>query len=178
MNSLVEMAKNSSTENEKRRKTNYKENVELRRNMVQRMIIRGKTQWEIAESLDISQSTVSRDIQWIRSVAKKELKDKLEKKFPEEYNRYLVGIDEVIRHTWDIALSGYTDEKIRLDALEFVTDCFKHRMDVIMNPPILKSNNTLKSTKRNRHFDADKAKDSGNSFSRNQKVIKRNQSEN
>jgi hypothetical protein len=42
-------------------------------------------------------------------------------------------------------------------------------MDVIMNPPILKSNKTLKSSKRNRHFDADKAKDNGNSFSRKSK---------
>jgi hypothetical protein len=42
MNRLLEMAKNSSVENEKRRKTHYKENVELRRNTVQSMIIRGK----------------------------------------------------------------------------------------------------------------------------------------
>lgn len=42
MNNLVEMAKNSFAENEKRRRTNYEENVELRRNTVQSMIIRGK----------------------------------------------------------------------------------------------------------------------------------------
>lgn len=95
-NRLLEMAKNSSVENEKRRKTNYKENVELRRHTVQSMLIRGNTQWEIAEYLSVSQPTVSRDIQWLRSVAKKELKDKLEKKFPEEYQRYLVSIDEVL----------------------------------------------------------------------------------
>jgi len=44
MNSLVEMAKNRSVENEKRRKTNYKENVELRGHTVQSMLIRGNTQ--------------------------------------------------------------------------------------------------------------------------------------
>ena len=177
MNSLVEMAKNRFAENEKRRKTNYNEKVQLRRNTVQSMIIRGKTQWEIAENLGVSQPTVSRDIQWLRSVAKKELKDKLEKKFPEEYHRYLVGIDEVLRHTWDIALSGFTDEKIRLDALQFVIDCFKHKMDVIMNPPILKSNNTVKQFKRKGRFDADSTRDSDNSFTRNQKEIKKNQLE-
>jgi DNA-binding NarL/FixJ family response regulator len=63
MNNLVEMAKNRFAENEKRRKTNYKENVELRRNIVQRMTIRGKTEWKIAEYLGVSQATVSRDIQ-------------------------------------------------------------------------------------------------------------------
>lgn len=177
MNRLVEMAENRFAETEKRRKTNYKENVELRRNTVQSMIIRGKTQWEIAEYLGISQPTVSRDIQWLWSVAKKELKDKLEKKFPEEYHRYLVSIDEVLRHTWDIALSGFTDEKIRLDALQFVIDCFKHKMDVIMNPPVLKSNNTMKPFNRKRRFDADNTRDSDNGFTRNQKEINKNQHE-
>jgi DNA-directed RNA polymerase specialized sigma subunit len=77
-------------ENEKRRKKKYKDNVELRRNTVQSMLIRGNTQWEIAENLGVSQSTVSRDIYWLRSVVKKELKEILEKKIPEEYHRYLV----------------------------------------------------------------------------------------
>jgi predicted transcriptional regulator len=171
------MAKNSSVENEKRRKTNYKENVELRRHTVQSMLIRGNTQWEIAEYLSVSQPTVSRDIQWLRSVAKKELKDKLEKKFPEEYQRYLVSIDEVLRNTWEIALSAY-DEKVRLDALQFVINCSKHKMDVIMNPPVLKSNNTVKPFQRKRRFDADNTRDSDSSFTRNQKEIKKNQLEN
>jgi predicted transcriptional regulator len=118
------------------------------------MIIRGKTQWEIAEYLGVSQVTVSRDIQWLRSVAKKELKNMLEKKVPEEYHRYLVGIDEILRHTWEIALSSL-HEKIRLDAFQFVIDCFKHKVDVIVNPTVFKSNN------------------SDNNFTRNQKGIKK-----
>lgn len=166
---------NEIAENEKRRKKKYKENVELRRNTVQSMLIRGKTQWEIAESLDISQPTVSRDIQWLRSVAKKELKEMLEKKIPEEYHQYLASFDEVLRHTWEIALSGFT-EKSRLEALEFVIECCKHKMDAIMNPPVLrKSNNSLKPLKKSSHFDADNTKDSDNSFTRNLKEIKENQ---
>lgn len=172
MNTLVEMAKNRSVENEKRRKTNYKDNVELRRHIVQSMLIRGNTQWEIAEYLGVSQPTVNRDIQWLRSVAKKELKDMLEKKVPEEYYRYLVSIDEVLRKTWEIALSAF-DEKIRLDALQFVIECSKHKMDVIMNPPVLKSNNTLNPFKRKRHSDADNTRYSDNSFTSNQKEIKK-----
>lgn len=161
MNRLIEMAKNNSIEDEKRRKTNYKENVELRRNKVQSMLIRGNTQWEIAENLCVSQPTISRDIQWLRSVAKKELKDKLEKKVPEEYYRYMVSIDEVQKNAWELAQSSY-DEKTRLDALKFVLNCGKYKMDVILNPPHLESNNTLKPFKKNNHFDGE-TKDSYNS---------------
>jgi hypothetical protein len=42
MNSFVEMDENRFAESEKRRKMKYKENVELRRNTIQSMIIRGK----------------------------------------------------------------------------------------------------------------------------------------
>lgn len=88
----------------------------------------------------------------------------LEKKFPEEFHRYLVSIDEVLRHTWEIALCGLVVEKTKLEALQFVIECCKHKMDVIMNPSVVrKSNNTLKPFKRNNHFDADNTKNSDNS---------------
>ena len=74
----------------------------------------------------------------------------------------------------EIALSGMTVEKTRLEALEFVIECCKHKMDVIMNPPVLrKSNNTPKPFKRNSHFDANNTKESDNSFTINQKEIKK-----
>jgi hypothetical protein len=87
---------------------------------------------------------VSRDIQWLKAAAKIELKVALEQKLPEEYHRYMVGLDEVLRNAWDIALSGDVD-KTRLDALNFVLECSKRRMDAIMNPPALtKSSSRVK----------------------------------
>ena len=169
---------NEIAEDEKRRKKKYKENAELRRDLVQTLLVRGNTQWEIAESLEVSQPTISRDIKWIKSVAKKELKDTLEKKLPQEYHTYLVGIDEVLRHSWNIALSGEAVEKTRLEALQFVIECNKHKMNVISNPPLLKSKNTLKPFKRNNHFDAVKTKDRYSCSSKNQKDIKSNPFEN
>ena len=169
---------NEIAEKETRRKNKYKENAELRRNMVQTLLVRGKTQWEIAESLEVSQPTISRDIKWIKSVAKKELKETLEKKLPEEYHKYLVGIDEVLRHAWHIAISGRAVEKTRLEALQFVIECSKHKMNVISNPPLLKLKNGLKPFKRNNHFDAVKTKDKYSSSPKNQKEIEKNQFEN
>ena len=50
---------NEIAEDEKRRKKKYKENAELRRDLVQTLLVRGNTQWEIAESLEVSQPTIS-----------------------------------------------------------------------------------------------------------------------
>lgn len=80
------------------------ENIKLRRNLVEIMFSRGNNLREIAEFLGVSQRTVRRDIQWLKSVAKKEIMEKLQKKFPGEYHRYLVAIDEALRLAWDINL--------------------------------------------------------------------------
>ncbi|MGI8831971.1 MAG: hypothetical protein ACR2IS_04965 [Nitrososphaeraceae archaeon] len=51
----------SSTSNNKKGKM-----VELRRNKVQQSLVRGYSQWDVAEELQIDQSTVSRDVQHLR----------------------------------------------------------------------------------------------------------------
>lgn len=175
MNSLVEMAKNRSVENEKRRKTNYTNNVELRRHTVQSMLIRGNTQWEIAENLGVSQPTISRDIQWLKAIAKKELKVAVEKKIPEEYHKYMVALDEVLRNAWVIALYGDVD-KTKLDALNFVLQCSKQRMDAIMNPPVLtKSNSPVKRFNGNSYLDKNNPKVSNNNLTVKKKEVNKTQ---
>ena len=73
----------------------------------------------------------------------------------------------------EVKIANSIDEKIRLDALQFVIECSKHKMDVIMNPPVLKSNNTLNPFKRRRHSGADNTRYSDNSFTSNQKETKK-----
>ena len=92
---------------------------------------------------------------------------------PEEYHNYLIGIDEVLRRAWDIAISGNAVEKTRLEALQFGIECSKHKMNVILNGP-LQSNNTIKPFKRNSRVDAIE-NNSYNSSRKNQKEIEKNQ---
>ena len=80
------------------------ENIKLRRELVEIMFSRFYDKRKIAEFLVVHQQTVTRDIQWLKSAAKKERREKLEKKFPGEYHRYSVVIDEFFRIAWDFAL--------------------------------------------------------------------------
>jgi Trp operon repressor len=90
------------------------ENIKLRRKLVEIMFSRTYNKREIAEFLCVRQQTVTRDIQWLKSVTKKEIREKLEKKFPGEYHQYSVAIDEVLRLAWDFAL---TEKLIRPERL-------------------------------------------------------------
>jgi DNA-binding NarL/FixJ family response regulator len=51
--------------------------VDWRRNKVQQLLVRGYSQWDVAEELQIDQSTVSRDIQYLRQQAQENLQSLL-----------------------------------------------------------------------------------------------------
>jgi predicted transcriptional regulator len=61
--------------------------VDWRRNKVQQLLVRGYSQWDVAEELQIDQSTVSRDIQYLRQQAQENLQKHIQQKLPEEYQR-------------------------------------------------------------------------------------------
>jgi predicted transcriptional regulator len=58
--------------------------VDWRRNKVQQLLVRGYSQWNVAEELQIYQSTVSRDIQYLRQQAQKNLQKHIQQKLPED----------------------------------------------------------------------------------------------
>ena len=68
-----------------------------RRNKIQQLLVRGYSQWDIADELQIDQSTVSRDIQCIRQEAQENLKSHIQNKLPEEYERCLTGMIQVLK---------------------------------------------------------------------------------
>jgi DNA-binding NarL/FixJ family response regulator len=55
--------------------------VDWRRNKVQQLLVRGYSQWDVAEELQIDQSTVSRDIQYLRHQAQENLQNMSNKNF-------------------------------------------------------------------------------------------------
>ena len=77
--------------------------LDWRCNKVQQLLVRGYSQWNVAEELQIDQSTVSRDIQYLRQQAQKYLQKPSQLKLPEEYQRCLTGMNQVLTLIWQIA---------------------------------------------------------------------------
>ena len=77
--------------------------VDWRRNKVQQLLVRGYSQWDVAEELQIDQSTVSRDVQYLRHQAQENLQKHIQQKLPEEYQRCLTGMNQVLKLSWQIA---------------------------------------------------------------------------
>ena len=87
--------------------------VDWRRNKVQQLLVRGYSQWDVAEELQIDQSTVSRDIQYLRQQAQENLQKHIQQKLPEEYQRCLTGMNQVLKLSWQIANNNTQTERSR-----------------------------------------------------------------
>ena len=99
--------------------------------------MQGQNQYDIAEVLQISQPTISRDVQYLRSKAKEEIKLHINEKLPEEYQRCLTGINQVLKIAWDIANKLPQDNRLKLQALSLANDCYKYKMDLLTNASVL-----------------------------------------
>lgn len=95
--------------------------IEWRRNQVLELRSEGLSQSEIARKLNIHKSIISRDMKILNEYARKSLESHIHEKIPQEYQLCMTGL----------ASSSKVDEKIRLQALGLVNDCYKYKMDMV-----------------------------------------------
>ena len=105
----------------------------------------GNSQPEISRTLQISLGTVNKDLSYLRQLAQENLKTHIQDKLPEEYQNCMTGINQVLKICWEIVNKSkninddngqtvtMTDNKIVLQALALINDCYKYIMDSTTN---------------------------------------------
>jgi hypothetical protein len=63
----------------------------------------GNSQPEISRTLQISLGTVNKDLSYLRQQAQENLQRYIQQKLPEEYQRCLNGLNQVLKLSWQIA---------------------------------------------------------------------------
>ena len=109
----------------------------------------GYSEREISEILKVSDSSVHRDLVFIRRQAKENLQKHIQDKLPEEYQNCMVGINQVLKICWEIVNKSrninsdnsqfvtMTDNKTVLQALALINDCNKYKMDLTTNEVVI-----------------------------------------
>jgi orotate phosphoribosyltransferase-like protein len=110
--------------------------IEWRRDRVLELSSQGFGQSDIATVLQVDKSIISRDVAYLRHEAQEKIKTHIEKTMPEEYQKGMVSIDQVLRITWSI-VSKTADERVRLQALALIDQCNSHKMDMVTNGAII-----------------------------------------
>jgi hypothetical protein len=102
------------------------------------MISKGSSQTDIARVLQVDLSQINRDVQYLRQQAIKNISKYVNERLPEEYERCLVGLNEITREAWDTAGACDThDRREKLQALSLAKDCYAMKLELLTNAQVI-----------------------------------------
>jgi predicted transcriptional regulator len=104
--------------------------VEWRRRQVFELSSKGQSQTEIARMLQISESTISRDLDHLRQQSKHNIRRYIDERLPEEYEKCLVGLNAITKEAWNT--SQQTEDK-KIEALSLAKECYSMKLDLLTN---------------------------------------------
>jgi hypothetical protein len=113
------------------------EQIDWHRTQVLEMMSKGETnQSEIAKTLQVDKSVISKDVAVIREQSRENLEGHIQERLPLEYQNCMTGIDRVIRMACDFTEKPI-DDKTRLQALSLLNECYKYKMDLTINGVVI-----------------------------------------
>ncbi|HEX5185356.1 MAG TPA: HTH domain-containing protein [Nitrososphaeraceae archaeon] len=119
--------------------TKMKEKINWRRNKVSELSIKGFSQAEIARILQISEATVSRDIEYLKELANENIRNHIQKTLPYQYSKCISGLDEIIKGAWIVATKANKNENSKeyLSSLALIKDTYSEKMNLLTNASLL-----------------------------------------
>lgn len=111
--------------------------IEFRRAKVMELLSNGNTsQVKIAETLNISEPTVSRDIRFLKEQARKELEIHFQERLPFEYARAMTGINATLARVAEL-LKEAKDPKTRIECMKLQMELWKSVMSMATDGGII-----------------------------------------
>ncbi|HEX5978975.1 MAG TPA: hypothetical protein VFY68_16955 [Nitrososphaeraceae archaeon] len=114
----------------------YRNQMAWRRNKVRELLARGYHQDDIANTLHISQPTISRDIHYVQKEIRTSTQNYSEHLF-DIYRNNLIGLDEMIKKLWTIVDSPKTDSKEKIKSITLIGQYYRERLELIRSEPDL-----------------------------------------
>ena len=117
----------------------YQKQIDWRRNKVHELLIRGYFQYEISNTLHLSQPTVSRDIGFIKSQRSSAAKTKdIAHRYYHEQQNALDGVAELMKNLWLIIDNPKIQVKEKIKAMNLMLHCCYMRLKLVDSEVLLK----------------------------------------
>jgi predicted transcriptional regulator len=110
--------------------------LEWRRRQVFELSSKGQSQTEIARTLQISEATISRDLDYLRAQSKHNIKKYIDERLPEEYEKCLVGLNAITKEAWNTA-HNTEDKREKIQALSLAKECYSMKLDLLTNATVV-----------------------------------------
>jgi IS30 family transposase len=114
--------------------------IEERRRQVASMLAQSMTETEIAEILNVDQSTISRDIKALKEMSQQFVFDLAKSDLAYYYKQCINGIEEVRRKVWEMVRDDEGEQlsltpKDRLLALKLIKECDEGKFALFKDGP-------------------------------------------
>jgi Trp operon repressor len=110
--------------------------VEWRRDKIQELCSKGYSQREVSQLLQVGLATVNRDISYLRSQAKHNIKRYIDERLPEEYEKCLVGLNAITKEAWNTA-ANTEDKREKIHALSLAKECYSMKLELLTNAKVV-----------------------------------------
>src|SRR5215207_715308 len=121
--------------------------INIRRNRVMELLSQGQmNQTVVAQHLNISEATVSRDVFYIRRLAQNNLKTHIAETVPMEYSLAMSGLRRILVETNKIIDNEKLDSRTKLQALQLLASVHKDMMMLTSDGCIIEE--SIKKIKR------------------------------
>ena len=111
--------------------------VEWRRAKVLELLSKGDSQSDIAKTLQVDLSIISRDVYFLRQQSKTNVKRYIDERLPEEYEKCLVGLTAITKEAWTIASQQTEDKREKIQALSLAKECYSMKLDLLTNATVV-----------------------------------------
>src|SRR6266487_7103086 len=114
---------------------NNKFKIEERRRKVSSLLAQAMNESEIAQELNVDQSTISRDIKALKELSQQFVFDLAKSDLAFYYKQCIDGIEEVKRKTWEMIRNDSLIEKDKLSALKVIKECNEAKFSLFKDGP-------------------------------------------
>jgi Trp operon repressor len=111
--------------------------IEWRRTKVLELSSQGHSQREIAAIIHVGIGTVNRDLSYLSKQAQNNLKTHIQQRLPEQYQKCVTGLNQVLKISWNVVNSDSCSPANRLQALALINDSYKYLKDLITNGVVI-----------------------------------------
>jgi predicted transcriptional regulator len=116
----------------------YRKQIDWRRNKVRELLIREYSQYEISNTLHISQPTISRDIDFVRNQTSNAAKKDLADRMCYEQQNGLDGLEELMKNLWLIIDNPKIQVKEKINAMKLMMQCHIIRLKLVDSEAFIK----------------------------------------
>jgi predicted transcriptional regulator len=110
--------------------------LEWRRRLVFELSSKGQSQTEIVRTLQISEATISRDLDYLRAQSNHNIKKYIDERLLEEYEKCLVGLNAITKEAWNTAQQT-EDKREKIQALSLAKECYSMKLDLLTNATVV-----------------------------------------